>query len=264
MKKMQTVLDISWTQLSLFSFALIIPLYIDWRYQLEMRKEMSIAIVRMAVQLVLVGLYLEFVFETNNLLLNLAWLSVMVLVGSNAIISKAKLPVRLLFLPVLIGLVVGLTPLLLILSIAIIQPTPVYSAQYLIPLSGMLLGNSLSGNIVALQNLYTAFDQRRSEYEAAISLGASPQYACVPFVRVAMQKSLAPILASMTTTGLVTLPGMMTGQILGGTSPMVAIKYQMIILIAIFVMMSVSITISLQLSLKRTITKEGRVIAKFL
>jgi putative ABC transport system permease protein len=128
----------------------------------------------------------------------------------------------------------------------------------------MLLGNSLSGNIVALQNLYDAFEQRKSEYEAAISLGASPQYASIPFVRVAMQKSLAPILASMATTGVVTLPGMMTGQILGGTSPMIAIKYQMIILIAIFVMMSISVTITLQLSLKKTLTKEGRVRVKFL
>jgi len=260
---MQTALNISWVQLSLFSLTLLIPLYIDWRYQLGMRREMGIAVVRMAIQLMLVGLYLEFVFETNSLLLNLTWLSIMVLIGSNAIISKSKLPIRLLFMPVLSGLIIGLTPLLFILSIAIIQPTPIYSAQYLIPLSGMLLGNSLSGNIVALQNMYGAFEQRRSEYEAAISLGAKPQYACTPFVQAAMQKSLAPILATMTTTGLVTLPGMMTGQILGGTSPMIAIKYQMIILIAIFVMMSISITISLQLSLRYTITKEGRIRVKF-
>ncbi|WED27918.1 ABC transporter permease [Vibrio sp. DW001] len=261
---MQTALDISWIQLSLFSLVLLVPLYINHRYQLELMKDMVTATIRMAVQLVLVGIYLEFVFQTNNLLLNLLWLSVMVVIGSNAIITKAKLPVRLLFLPVLTGLLIGLTPLLFILTFAIIQPTPLYSAQYIIPLSGMLLGNSLSGNIVALQNLYDAFEQRKSEYEAAISLGASPQYASIPFVRVAMQKSLAPILASMATTGVVTLPGMMTGQILGGTSPMIAIKYQMIILIAIFVMMSISITITLQLSLKKTLTKEGRVRVKFL
>ncbi len=261
---MQTALDISWIQLSLFSLVLLVPLYINHRYQLELMKDMVSATIRMAVQLVLVGIYLEFVFQTNNLLLNLLWLGVMVVVGSNTIIAKAKLPAKLLFIPVLTGLLIGLTPLLLILTFFVIQPTPLYSAQYIIPLSGMLLGNSLSGNIVALQNLYDAFEQRKSEYEAAISLGASPQYASIPFVRVAMQKSLAPILASMATTGVVTLPGMMTGQILGGTSPMIAIKYQMIILIAIFVMMSISVTITLQLSLKKTLTKEGRVRVKFL
>lgn len=261
---MDTALDISWIQLSLFSLVLLIPLYINIRYQLDLMQDMVIAILRMIGQLILVGVYLEFVFKTNNLILNLLWLCVMIVVGSNAIIGKAKLPAKFLFLPVITGLFVGLAPLLILLSVGVIQPSPLYSAQYIIPLSGMLLGNSLSGNIVALQNLYSAYEQRKPEYEAAISLGASPQYASVPFVRAAMQKALAPILASMATTGLVTLPGMMTGQILGGTSPMVAIKYQMIILIAIFVMMSVSITISLQLSLKRTISKEGRIRVQFL
>lgn len=261
---MQTAIDISWIQLALFSLTLLIPIFINWQYKLGLMQEMGVAVIRMAVQLILVGLYLEFVFQTNSLLLNLLWLTVMISVGSKAIISKAKLPTRLLFMPVLTGLLVGLSPLVLLLSTAIIQPTPLYSAQYLIPLSGMLLGNSLSGNIVALQNLYGAFEQRKTEYEAAISLGASPKYASAPFIREAMQKALAPILASMATTGIVTLPGMMTGQILGGTSPIIAIKYQMIILIAIFVMMSISITLSLQLSLKRTITKEGQILAKFL
>jgi putative ABC transport system permease protein len=127
----------------------------------------------------------------------------------------------------------------------------------------MLLGNSLSGNIVALQNLFTAFEERKSEYEAAISLGASPQYASRDFVRNALRKANAPILASMATTGLVTLPGMMTGQILGGASPLVAIKYQLMIMIAIFVMMTISLTLSIHLTLKATFTKEGRVNVTF-
>ncbi len=75
------------------------------------------------------------------------------------------------------------------------QARAFYNAQYMIPLAGMLLGNSLSSNIVALQNLFTAFEQRKSEYEAAISLGASPKYASFPFLQEALRKSLAPILA---------------------------------------------------------------------
>lgn len=261
---MQTALDIPWEQLALFSLILLIPFYINQRYQLQMFREMSVSVVRMVVQLILVGIYLEYLFSINSIVLNIVWVAIMMLVGSSAIIDKAKLSKRLLMLPVLIGLFVGLSPLLILLIVAIIQPIPVYSAQYVIPLAGMLLGNSISGNIVALQNLYGAFEQRQNEYEAAISLGASPQYAAIPFVQVAMQKALAPIIASMTTTGVVTLPGMMTGQILGGASPIIAVKYQMVILIAIFVMMSVSLTLSLQISLKRTITREGRVLAKFL
>ncbi len=221
---------------------------------------MGLSIARMFVQLTLVGAYLEFVFSTNNLWLNLAWIAVMLGVGASAIVGKAKLPRKVLFMPVVSGLVIGLAPILFILCWLVVQPTPIYSAQYVIPLAGMLLGNSLSGNIVSLQNLYTAFDERNEEYQVAIALGAPPLFATLPFVRAAMQKAFAPILASMATTGLVTLPGMMTGQILGGASPMVAIKYQMMILIAIFVMMSISVTLTLQFSLRRSINESGRVV----
>ncbi|GLO61198.1 ABC transporter permease [Vibrio sp. MACH09] len=261
---MQSAIDITWLQLALFSITLVIPLAISRYYQLQMNREILIATVRMAVQLTLVGLYLQFVFELNSVALNITWLVIMVLIGGSAIIDKANLPKKRLMIPVVSGLFIGLLPVILLLCFYVIEPSPWYSAQYLIPISGMLLGNSLSGNIVALQNLYDAFEQRKDEYHAALSLGASVKYASVPFVRTAMQKALAPILASMTTTGLVTLPGMMTGQILGGASPLLAIKYQLVIMIAIFVMMSISLTVSLQLSIKQTITKEGKVLIKFI
>ncbi|WP_122032649.1 ABC transporter permease [Aliivibrio sp. EL58] len=261
---MQESLDISWALMGLFSLTLIIPFTINRIYQLDLAKEIGISVFRMVAQLAFIGLYLEFIFQLNDPLLNTLWIILMIGIGSSSIISKAKLPRKQLLLPVATGLLVGLSPLVILLSSVIIQPTPLYSAQYVIPLAGMLLGNSLSGNIVALQNLFTAFKERESEYHAAIALGASPHYATLPFVRAAMQKAFAPIMASMATTGLVTLPGMMTGQILGGVNPMVAIKYQLLILIAIFVMLTISVTITLQLTLKHNISKEGKVLVRFL
>ncbi|WP_039971065.1 ABC transporter permease [Vibrio halioticoli] len=259
---MQSSYDISWWSLSAFSLLLLIPLAINKVYRLELSKEMLVSVVRMAVQLMLVGIYLEFLFSIDSLWINLAWIAVMLVVGASTIVGKAKLPRKPLFFPVLGGLVFGLAPVLLFLFWMVVQPEPVHSAQYVIPLAGMLLGNSLSGNIVALQNLYSAFEDRREEYEVAIALGAPAEYATLPFVRTAMQKALAPILASMAASGLVTLPGMMTGQILGGASPILAIKYQILILIAIFVVMTISVTLTLKFSLRRSINSQGRVLIK--
>ncbi len=259
---MQESLDINWLSVGLFSLTLIIPLTINYIYQLELAKEIGFSVFRMATQLALVGLYLEFVFQLNSLLLNSLWIILMICIGSSSIIAKAKLPKKRLLFPVASGLFIGLLPLVTLLSAVIIQPTPLYSAQYVIPLAGMLLGNSLSGNIIALQNLFSAFKERKDEYYAAIALGASSQLAALPFARVAMQKAFAPIMASMSTTGLVTLPGMMTGQILGGVHPMVAIKYQLLILIAIFVMMTLSVTITLQLTLKYNISQSGKMLVR--
>lgn len=259
---MSSAIDISWLTLGLFFSLLVIPLLLSRFYQLGMERETLTSVARMTLQLLLVGFYLEFLFKYNSLLINIIWMVLMILIGASAIVSKAKLPNKVLLLPVTFALAASLFPLLAVIAVLIVQPQPLYSAQYLIPLAGMLLGNSMSGNIVALQNFFTAIEERKSEYEAAIALGASPNYATLPFVQDAIRRSLAPTLATMTTSGLVTLPGMMTGQILGGASPIVAIKYQILIMVAIFVMMSVSITLSLRLAISRSINKHGRVLVR--
>lgn len=259
---MQDVIDISWWQLLFFSSLLLLPITINHKLKLGLGKEASISIIRMIIQLFLVGVYLEYLFTLNSLWVNLLWLFAMILIGASSIVEKSRLSKQLLLAPVAFSLAVTCVPIVLFICFFIIKPTPLFNAQYLIPIAGMLLGNSLSSNIVALQNLFGAFETQKSEYEAAIALGASPKYAAAPFVRNAIQKAMYPIMASMATTGLVTLPGMMTGQILGGASPMIAIKYQLMIMLAIFVIMSCSLTLALQLSLKVCLTKEGRVLAQ--
>lgn len=259
---MDSVVDMSWIKLAMFSLVLLIPFAINNRYKLGIAQDVVISVLRMTLQLILIGIYLEYLFHLNSLLVNILWLMVMLVVGASTIADKARLPRRPLMLPLLVGLICGLFPLLFAMIAGLVRPTPLYSAQYMIPLAGMLLGNSLSSNIIALQNLFTAFEERKTEYEAAISLGASPKYASLPFVQEALRKSMAPTLASMTATGLVTLPGMMTGQILAGASPMVAIKYQLVIMLAIFVMLSVSVTITLEMTLSCVQTKEGRIRVK--
>lgn len=260
---MNGIINITWWQLLFFATTLLIPLGISSQFRLLLNKDICISVFRMSLQLIFVGLYLEYLFKINNLYVNAVWLVLMVLIGSSSIIAKSQLPKAKLFLPVSTGLFVAMLPMLVLICGILVKPTPLYSAQYLIPLAGMLLGNSLSGNIIALQNLFTSLEERKPEYEAAISLGASAAYATRPFVQSALQKSLAPILATMTTTGLVTLPGMMTGQILSGASPILAIKYQLMIMIAIFVTMTVSITLSLKLAVVKTIDKGGKVLVKF-
>jgi putative ABC transport system permease protein len=261
---MESVVDIPWLTLALFFSLLVIPLAISRVYQLRISKEILLSVGRMTLQLLLVGVYLEYLFTLNSLMINIVWIALMMLIGASAIISKARLPRKPLVMPIVIGLLLGLLPVLSIITLIIIQPTPLYNAQYLVPLAGMLLGNSISGNIVSLQSFFSALEERRGEYEAAISLGASKEYATLPFVREAIQRSLAPTLATMTTSGLVTLPGMMTGQILGGASPIVAIKYQIMIMVAIFVMLSISVTLSLRLTVRNCINNQGRILVRSL
>jgi putative ABC transport system permease protein len=115
----------------------------------------------------------------------------------------------------------------------------------------MILGNMLSGNIVGLNHFFNNIRKMEKKYLAVLALGADRNEALLPYVRESIQAAVNPTLASIATIGLVSLPGMMTGQILGGASPVVAVKYQMAIMIAIFVTRMLSIYLALLLT-KRT------------
>lgn len=241
---------------------LLIPIGINYAYRLELLKTIGVSVSRMVIQLIFIGIYLEFLFELNSLVVNIVWLTLMLLVGSRAIVTSSTLPLKYFYWPAFTGLCIGLFPLLILLLFALLKPTPVYHAQYLIPLAGMLLGNCLTGNIVALRGMFDALQKQNQLYEGALALGATPKQATFQFMQDALKAALAPILATMATTGLVTLPGMMTGQILSGTDPMLAVKYQLVIMVAIFTMLSLSIVATLSISVRRVISPTGRL--KFL
>lgn len=116
-----------------------------------------------------------------------------------------------------------------------IQVDPWYTPQYLIPLLGMLLGNTMSGMAIALDNLTKSAWQERGAIEAQLILGESWSKAIGEIRREALRSGLIPIINAMAAAGIVSLPGMMTGQILAGSPPMEAAKYQIMILLLIAV-----------------------------
>src|ERR1700726_2166716 len=114
-----------------------------------------------------------------------------------------------------------------------LRPTPWYDPRYAIPLLGMILGNCMTGVGLGLNTLTTSLATRRAGVEAQLMLGASRQVATAPVTREALRSALMPIINSMAATGVVSLPGMMTGQILGGVPPVEAVKYQILVMFLI-------------------------------
>ena len=114
-----------------------------------------------------------------------------------------------------------------------VQPEPWYHPRYAIPLLGMILGNTMTGIALALNALFTQVARERPAIEAMLSLGATRHEALRPLVRQSMRTGLIPIVNAMSAAGLVSLPGMMTGQILAGVEPFEAIKYQILIMFLI-------------------------------
>lgn len=139
----------------------------------------------------------------------------------------------------------------------VVRPEKIFTARYFIPISGMILGNMLSANVIALNSFYGSLNRERQLYLYLLGNGASPSEALTPFMREALIKSFNPTIASMAVMGLIALPGTMTGQILGGSSPSVAIKYQIMLMITIFASSLISVLLTLWISRKKTFDKYG-------
>jgi putative ABC transport system permease protein len=114
-----------------------------------------------------------------------------------------------------------------------LRPNPWYDPRYAIPLLGMILGNCMTGISLGLDTLTTSLVSRRAAVEAQLMLGATRREAVAPVTRQALRSALIPTINSMSATGVVSLPGTMTGQILSGVPPAEAVKYQILVMFLI-------------------------------
>lgn len=216
----------SWLALS-FSLGFVGLAAIVSRYQeLGLEKELVVGVIRTIIQLTIVGYILAYVFAAQHLIFIVLMLSLMIGVAARNAAKRGK------GIPgaqqiVLLGITISeVVTLLLLLALRIIPAT----AQYIIPLSGMIIGNSMIASGVTLNRLRSEMELRRNEVELALSLGASPQKAALSVVKAAVKAGMIPTIDSMKTVGLVQLPGMMTGQILAGADPIQAVRYQILVM----------------------------------
>jgi putative ABC transport system permease protein len=249
--------DISITSLILCFLLLAVPLAINYRIKLQITEKILNSVSRMTIQLFLVGVFLTFIFDLNNRLLNLAWLLGMTTVASYTAIRNVELKMEKLFLPVILSFTAANLSVLLYFNKFVLDLGSLLEARYLIPIGGMLLGNALSGNVVGIGEFYEDIRRNENRYLYSLSLGASKYEALLPYIRKSLRSALRPTLANIATAGLVFLPGMMTGQILGGASPLLAIKYQISIMIAIFVSTAMSATFSILTTTRTTFDEFG-------
>ena len=248
--------DLSWLGIVIAFVPLLGSLVVFRALRLRLAGRMVWSMGRMALQLALVGLYLTYLFRFNNALLNIAYILLMTAVANAAMLRNSGLSFKL-YAATLPALVIALFSVLGFYTMLVFQPHPFYDARYLIPIAGMLLGNSMNRTIVTLERFYSSLRAHPDEYASYLTMGATVREASMPFLRSAYMAGIAPNLASYATMGLVSLPGMMTGQILGGSSPSVAIKYQIAIILAIFAATELATLLCVWLSQRRSFDAFG-------
>ncbi len=228
---------------------LLIPIGIFRWLGLGLARDTLIAAARMTVQLLLVGVYLKYIFRLNNGFVNLAWVLVMMAAANASILGKSGLKQKIFYWRTLIGIALSTLLVSSWFILAAIRPDPFYDARYMVPLIGMILGNCQRSNVMSLERFYSGIRRNEQEFMTYLMLGATLNEAVRPYLRTSLKATVNPAISTMATMGIVSLPGMMTGQILGGAMPMPAIKYQIGIMICIFTAMVIAAVANILLSL---------------
>lgn len=198
--------------------------------RLGLEWNLSIATGRTVVQLLVVGYLLEIVFALRNPWIILAVIGVMTAIAT--IVARNRISKKIpQILPIVGGsMLLGTAFTLAYVNLLVLRLEPWYEPQYLVPLAGILLGNSMNAAAIAGERFVSTLNNSQLEIETHLSLGATPRQATAQYRREAIKAGLIPTLNSMMVVGIVTLPGIITGQILSGVSPLEAAIYQMLIM----------------------------------
>ena len=202
---------------------------------LKIERTLAVATLRMIIQLTLVGYVLTAVFDLASPLWTGLIALVMVVFAGYEVAARQDRRLTGVWSYGLCAVAMTFSSTLVtVLALTTqIGPDPWYDPQYAIPLLGMILGNSMTGIALGLSTLTSGVARDRTPIEAQLCLGATRWQACGPVARSAIRTGMMPMINAMAAAGLVSLPGMMTGQILAGVPPTEAVRYQILIMFLI-------------------------------
>ncbi len=236
---------------------ILFAVLMSWLYELGMTGSILIAAARCYIQLVLLGFALLFVFAWDSWLLTLAIICFMMVFAARTIAARLKNMPYDLFWPALAA--TSATGFFITFAVTglIIGVTPWYHAQVVVPIAGMVFGNSMNGIALAMERVFSDLKQRREEVSTWIALGATPREAALPSMRAAFHTGLIPSINTMSTVGIVFIPGMMTGQVLAGVDPATASRYQIVIMLMVSAAVALGTFLAVILSYKMAFNALG-------
>jgi len=226
---------LNYWELAAASVFVLINAGLSVTFGLKVHLSLFVAAIRMVVQLTLVGLVLTTLFSVvSPLWTGIAALAMVLFAGHEAALRQERRLSGWWSYGLGTGCMMMSSVLVTVFALMIaLQADPWYDPRYAIPLLGMILGNCMTGVGLGLNTLTTSLVSHRASVEAQLMLGATRQVAAAPIMREALRSALMPTINSMSATGVVSLPGMMTGQILGGVPPAEAVKYQILVMFLI-------------------------------
>lgn len=226
----------TYTTLSLTLIFVLIPLLLSKTLKLNLEKDTVIATIRSIIQLLAVGYVLKLVFDSEHIIYILLMITLMIGTATLNARKKGKAIKGITWKIAFTLIVIEVITQGILIGFHIVPAT----AQYIIPISGMLIGNSMVLSILFLNRFTAEIEASRDEMELILSLGGTPKQAIHTQLTNAIRASMIPTIESQKTIGLVQLPGMMSGQIIGGADPVQAVQFQLLIIFALLTTAAIS------------------------
>jgi len=242
-------------QLAVAYLMLVVVFFLAMSNSLRISRELVVATLRMTLQLFAAGLLLKYVFKIDFWLASVALIVIMIAFAVTVVLGRLEIRVKRLPLILFASMGIGSLSVLAIFIFLVIGREPWYDARYVLPLGGMIIGNSMTACALVTERFIAEVIGKRDQIETSLALGATYKEASMTALRTAYRAALVPTIASMTGMGIVHLPGMMTGQILSGVEPMLAVKYQVAIIAAILAAAALSSLVMLNLLRSRLFNK---------
>lgn len=248
---MNQTLDLNLIQLISAYIFVVILLFIVRIRGIKKEKEILIASIRMTLQLILTGNILVYIFDNPSPIYTVLIIILMEGFAIYNIFKRVKEDIsKSLKKIIALSMVIGTISSLLYFLLVVVNISPWYNPRYFIPIAGMLIGNSMTGISLGVSRLIDGMKSKKNLIESALMLGATPKMAVNNIIDNAFDSAVLPTINSMVGMGIVFLPGMMTGQILSGLSPITAIKYQIAIMLGILGSVSLTVIIFVNLGYK--------------
>jgi putative ABC transport system permease protein len=252
-----SAIPIGWEGLAIATLFVVFVGIVSIRMSLGITRDLAVATARTYAQLIALGFVLRWVFGVAQPWLVLAIMVLMVLSAAQIIVRRSPDAPRGIFGSAFLAM--ALTGFIVTFAVTgvIVQVEPWYLPQYVIPLAGMVLGNSMTGIALSIERVYSDFDARSDDMLALVAMGATPREAAHKSIRSALRAGLIPTINSMAAAGLVFIPGMMAGQILAGADPVTATGYQIVVMLMVSAATAMGSLIAVMLTYRRRFTHDG-------
>lgn len=253
-------IDISMTQMAIGLVPVVVAVTLSLYYKLGLTKSLIIGVIRGSIQLVIVGFVLLWVFKENNPWVISALLIFMVGAAAQAACKRVEglnnrrirwIYQKILFISIFLGSMCTLG----YLEFIVVRPEPLWEGRYIISLGGMMVAQAMNAGALVVERYRSELELRAEEIETLLALGATANQATLTTVKTACAAAMMPAINLLMVLGIVALPGMMSGQVLAGVSPLLAVRYQLLICFSIAAAASIVSFIAIKMSQKLYFTK---------